>query len=51
MQWIGTEMESEGILMWKRLKESHPWVYEAMEWAVLGLAMTAFALALAVYLR
>lgn len=37
--------------MWKRLKDAHPWVYEAVEWAVFGLAMTAFALALAVYLR
>ncbi len=37
--------------MWQKLKKSHPWLYEAEEWAVLGLSVGAFLLALAVYLR
>lgn len=37
--------------MWKKMKKNHPWLYEAIEWGVLGLAVGAFLLALAVYLR
>lgn len=37
--------------MWKRLKKAHPWLYEAIDWAVLGLAAGSFLLALAVYLN
>lgn len=37
--------------MWEKLKQSHPWLYEAMEWAGLGLSAAAFILALAVYLQ
>lgn len=37
--------------MWRRLKKAHPWLYEAAEWAVLGLSVGSFLLALAVYLR
>lgn len=32
--------------MWSKLKKSHPWLYEAIEWAVLGLSVVAFVLAL-----
>lgn len=38
-------------MMWNRLKNNHPWIYEAVEWAVLALSVGAFVLALAVYLR
>ena len=34
--------------MWSKLKKNHPWLYEAEEWAVLGLSMGAFAIALTV---
>lgn len=37
--------------MWKNLRETHPLLYEAIEWGVFGLAVGAFLLALAVYLR
>ena len=37
--------------MWKKMKKNHPWLYEAIEWGVFGLAVGAFLLALAVYLR
>lgn len=37
--------------MWRKLKKAHSWLYEAEEWAVLGLSAGAFLLALAVYLR
>lgn len=36
--------------MWKRLKQTHPWLYEAIEWAELGLSAGAFLLALVIYL-
>lgn len=31
--------------MWKRLRERHPRVYEAMEWFTLGLSLVAAVLA------
>jgi len=37
--------------MWRKLKRSKPWLYEAVEWAILGMSAAAFLLALAVYLR
>lgn len=37
--------------MWHKLKDTHPWLYEAVEWGVLALAAGSFLLALAVYLR
>lgn len=37
--------------MWNKLKRTRPWLYEAIEWGGLALSVTAFALALAVYLR
>lgn len=37
--------------MWDRLKKAYPWLYEAIEWAVLGLSLAAFLLALSVYLQ
>lgn len=37
--------------MWNRLMEKHPLVFEAFNWAVLVLAVGAFLLALAVYVR
>lgn len=36
--------------MWQKLKKSHPWLYEAIEWGVLALSAGAFFLALAMYL-
>lgn len=36
--------------MWDKLKKAHPWLYEAEEWAVLGLSAGSFLLALAVYM-
>ena len=36
--------------MWSKLKKNHPWLYEAEEWAVLGLSAGAFAIALTLYL-
>ena len=36
--------------MWSKLKKSHPWLYEAIEWGVLGLSAVAFVLALMVFL-
>ena len=35
--------------MWDRLRENHPRIYEAVEWAVFWLSAGAFLLALAVY--
>lgn len=35
----------------RKLKESCPWLYEAIEWDCVLLSATAFVLALAVYLR
>lgn len=36
--------------MWDKLKKAHPWLYEAVEWVVLGLSAGSFLLALAVYM-
>lgn len=36
--------------MWDRFRKSHPWLYEAVEWAGLALAVLAFILALKTYL-
>lgn len=36
--------------MWARFQKNHPWLYEAVEWGVLGLSAGSFLLALAVYL-
>lgn len=36
--------------MWDKLKKAHPWLYEAIGWAVLGLSAGSFLLALAVYM-
>ena len=36
--------------MWEKMKRAHPRLYEAIEWAVLGLSAGSFLLALAVYL-
>lgn len=36
--------------MWDKLKKAYPRLYEAIEWAVLGLSAGSFLLALAVYL-
>lgn len=36
--------------MWEKLKKTRPWLYEAIEWAVLGLSVVSFALALTVYM-
>lgn len=30
--------------MWSRLKEKHPVAYEVIQWAILGMAVTALAL-------
>ena len=38
-------------IVWGRLKETHPWLYEAVEWAEVALSAGAFLLALLVYLR
>lgn len=35
----------------RKLKESCPWLYEAIEWGCLLLSAAAFLLALAVYMR
>lgn len=35
--------------MWRRLKETRPRLYEAIEWAELGLSAGAFLLALVIY--
>lgn len=35
--------------MWRRLKETHPWLYEVKEWVVLAIAAAAFLLALAIF--
>lgn len=32
--------------MWEKLKQSRPWLYEAIEWAGLVLSVLAFILAL-----
>ena len=37
--------------MWRRLRESHPRLYEAAEWGVLALSAGAFALALIMFLE
>ena len=37
--------------MWDKLRKTHRWLYEAIEWGVLGLSVAAFLLALAVYMR
>lgn len=37
--------------MWERLKRAHPWLYEAVEWGVLGLSAGSFGLALLVFLQ
>lgn len=29
---------------WQRLKENHPVLYEVIQWAILGLGITAIAL-------
>ena len=36
--------------MWRKLKNSHPWLYEAKEWLVLAVSVGACLLALSVYL-
>lgn len=36
--------------MWARFQKTHPRLYEAVEWGVLGLSAGSFLLALAVYL-
>lgn len=37
--------------MWEKLRKSNSWLYEAIEWAGLALAVIAFLLALGVYLE
>lgn len=37
--------------MWKKFQESHPWLYEAVEWGVLAFSVGAFLMAAAIYLR
>lgn len=37
--------------MWRKLKQAHPWLYEATEWGMLALSAGAFLLALAVFLN
>lgn len=36
--------------MWDRFRKAHPGLYEAVEWAVLGLAVAAFVLAVSLYI-
>ena len=33
--------------MWRKLKQTRPWLYEAAEWGMLALSAGAFLLALA----
>lgn len=40
----------KSVIMWRKLKKNYPWLYEAIEWGVLGLSLVAFLLALVVYL-
>lgn len=37
--------------MWRKLKGSRPWLYEAIEWGCVLLSAAAFLLSLAVYLQ
>ncbi len=37
--------------MWRKLKQAHPWLYEAAEWGMLALSAGAFLLALAAFLE
>ncbi len=37
--------------MWNKLRNNHPWLYEAVEWGILALSVGAFLLALGVYLK
>lgn len=37
--------------MWDKLKRRYPLIYEALEWAVFGLSLAAFLLALEVYFK
>lgn len=39
------------VAMWIKFQKAHPRLYEAIEWAVLGLSAGSFLLALVVYLR
>lgn len=39
------------VQVWTKLKKNHPRLYEAVEWGVLTLAVGAFLLTLAVYMR
>ena len=35
--------------MWRKLKQTRAWLYEAAEWGMLALSAGAFLLALAVF--